>query len=77
MPASILVPFLPVIPAVISFMPGLTPDSHTGTNILRDREFCVNFLSSKFYAACKKTVEENEYETDEIFTGGFTAELNE
>ena len=55
-------------------LPGLTPDSHTGANILRDKEFCVNFLSSKYYAACKKTVEENSDETDEITVGGFTSE---
>ena len=55
-------------------MPGLTPDSHTGANILRDGVFCVNFLSGKYYSACKKTIEENGDDTDEIAAGGLTAE---
>jgi len=56
-----------------AMMPGLS-FSHTYTNILRDKEFCINFLSSEYYDACKKTVEENGDETDEISAGGFTPE---
>lgn len=55
-------------------IPGLS-HSHTYENILRDKEFCVNFLSSKYYSNCKKTVAENGDDTDEIAAGGFTAEL--
>jgi flavin reductase (DIM6/NTAB) family NADH-FMN oxidoreductase RutF len=55
-------------------MPGFVEGSHTYANILRDREFCVNFLSSKYYPACKKTVQFNSDEDDEIAAGGFTPE---
>lgn len=54
-------------------LPGIC-NSHTYENILRDREFAVNFLSSQFYSSCKKTVAENEEDTDEILVGGFTPE---
>ncbi len=54
-------------------MPGISY-SHTYTNILRDKEFCVNFLSSEYYEACKRTVAENSEDTDEIIAGGFNAE---
>ena len=47
--------------------------SHTSTNILRDKEFCVNFLSSKYYKACGLTIEHNDEDDDEITAGGFTA----
>ncbi len=55
-------------------LPGLTPLSHTGANILRDKVFCVNFPAQKYYHLCKKTVLSNGDETDEIAAGGFTAE---
>jgi len=53
-------------------LPGLG-QSHTRDNILRDKEFCVNFLSSMFYQACQKTIEHNDEADDEISAGGFTA----
>ena len=46
---------------------------HTGANILRDKEFCVNFLSSKYYKACGMTIEHNDEADDEITVGSFTA----
>ncbi len=48
--------------------------SHTYFNILRDKEFCVNFISSKYCGACEKTIENNGDEDDEINAGGFTSE---
>ena len=56
-----------------AIMPGISY-SHTYDNILRAKEFCINFLSKAYYAACMKTVEENGEDTDEIMAGGFTAE---
>ncbi|MDR0294123.1 MAG: flavin reductase [Oscillospiraceae bacterium] len=53
-------------------LPGMG-QSHTYANILRDREFCVNFISSKYYKACGKTIEHNDDGDDEISEGGFTA----
>lgn len=48
--------------------------SHTYFNILRDKEFCVNFVSSKYCDACNKTIENNGDDDDEISAGGFTSE---
>ena len=48
--------------------------SHTYQNILRTKEFCINFLSAQYFDACYQTVFHNEEDTDEIAAGGFTAE---
>lgn len=55
-------------------MTGLMKSTHTYRNILRDREFCVNFLSPAYYDACMKTIERNGEDDDEFQAGGFTAE---
>lgn len=55
-------------------MPGLMQGTHTYRNILRDKEFCINFLTADYYENCIKTIEQNEDETDELSAGGFTAE---
>jgi len=47
--------------------------THTYNNILREKEFCVNFLSSKYYNACRKTIIENHENNDEVLAGGFTS----
>ena len=47
--------------------------SHTYHNILREKEFCINFLSGKYYEACRKTIAENHEENDEIVAGGFSS----
>jgi flavin reductase (DIM6/NTAB) family NADH-FMN oxidoreductase RutF len=49
---------------------------HTYANILRTKEFCINFLSARWFDSCYKTVFDNAEETDEIAAGGFTAELS-
>jgi flavin reductase (DIM6/NTAB) family NADH-FMN oxidoreductase RutF len=48
--------------------------THTYKNILRTREFCVNFLSAQYYDACYETVFHNAEDTDEIAAGGFATE---
>ncbi|TWH49449.1 flavin reductase family protein [Sporomusa sp. KB1] len=55
-------------------MPGILQRSHTYQNILRTKEFCVNFLSSDYLEMCQKTVINNDAETDEFAAGGFTLE---
>lgn len=55
-------------------MPGVLRQSHTYANILRTKEFCVNFLSRDHLEGCQKTIEENSLETDEFAAGGFTLE---
>jgi len=57
-----------------SILPGVLQPSHTYKNILREGEFCVNFLAPEYYDACIKTIKENELDTDEFLAGGFTAE---
>jgi len=55
----------------------LTPlvrTTHTYSNILRTREFCINFISARYFDACYETIRNNTEETDEIAAGGFTAE---
>lgn len=53
---------------------GLLKHTHTYSNILRDREFCVNFLGSEYYKNCLSTIEHNGESDDELAAGGFTAE---
>ncbi len=57
-----------------AIMPGLMQGTHTYRNILRDKEFCVNFLSADYYDRCIKTIEQNSEDTDEFSVGGFTPE---
>jgi flavin reductase (DIM6/NTAB) family NADH-FMN oxidoreductase RutF len=55
----------------------LTPllqKTHTYQNILRTKEFCINFLSVRYFDACYETVFNNAEDTDEIAVGGFTSE---
>jgi flavin reductase (DIM6/NTAB) family NADH-FMN oxidoreductase RutF len=48
--------------------------THTYQNILRTKEFCINFINARYFDACYKTIINNSVETDEIAAGGFTAE---
>ena len=56
-----------------ALLPGMG-QSHTSANIVRDKVFCLNFISSRYYAACGKTIEHNGEDDDEIRAGGFTAQ---
>jgi flavin reductase (DIM6/NTAB) family NADH-FMN oxidoreductase RutF len=57
-----------------AIMPGLMQHTHTYKNILRDKEFCINFLSPEYYDACGETIKQNGEEVDELAAAGFTAE---
>jgi len=48
--------------------------THTYQNILRAKEFCINFINARYFDACYKTIINNSDDTDEIAAGGFTAE---
>jgi len=48
--------------------------THTYRNILRDKEFCINFINADYFGACYETIFNNADETDEIAAGGFTSE---
>ncbi len=49
-------------------------NNHTFKNILRDREFVVNFPEKDIFPKCFKTIEINNDEIDEITAMGLTAE---
>jgi len=49
-------------------------NNHTYKNILRDKEFAVNFPSSGEFWKCSTTVQNNADETDEITSAGLTIE---
>lgn len=55
---------------------GLMRHTHTYQNILRDKEFCVNFLSAEYYQACQATIRENGACDDELEAAGLTAEAS-
>lgn len=52
----------------------LVQHTHTYHNILKRREFCVNFVSARYFDACYQTVFNNDEGTDEIAVAGFTPE---
>lgn len=53
---------------------GLMQHTHTYKNIIREKEFCVNFLSAEYDGHCWKTVENNGDDADEIEVAGLTYE---
>jgi flavin reductase (DIM6/NTAB) family NADH-FMN oxidoreductase RutF len=55
---------------------GLMKHTHTYKNIIRDKEFCVNFLSVEFYDACQATIKNNADDCDELEAAGLTAETS-
>ena len=50
--------------------------THTHKNILRDKEFVVNFPSSNEFRKCMDTVVNNSDEADEITASGLTIETS-
>lgn len=57
-----------------AILAGLCQHTHTYENIKRDGEFCVNFLSKRYYDALIQTIEHNEPDVDEFTVGGFAEE---
>lgn len=57
-----------------TILPGILHHTHTYKNIMRDREFVINFISKEYYDNCKQTVVDNQYDADEIAVGGFNQE---
>ena len=49
-------------------------NNHTYQNILRDKEFVVNFPNKDEFSKCSETIENNADETDEITAAGLTIE---
>ena len=52
-------------------------DGHTYTNIMREKEWCINLTSSSMEAKWRKTIECNGPENDELSDAGFTIEQGE
>lgn len=50
-------------------------NNHTCQNILRDKEFAVNFPDQSIFEKCTKTIQQNSDDTDEITASGLTVEL--
>lgn len=53
---------------------GLMQHTHTYKNILREKEFCVNFMHRDYDAHCRATIDKNGEDADEIELAGLTAE---
>lgn len=52
----------------------ISKDTHTFKNIERTGEFCINFLSLKYYDDLLDTVANNSLDDDEFIAGGFNIE---
>lgn len=52
-------------------------DGHTYTNILREKEWCINLISSSMESKWRKTIECNGPDNDELSDAGFTIERGE
>lgn len=57
-----------------SVLPGIMQFTHTYQNILREKEFVVNFLSSNYDTHCRKMIVKSGDDIDELETSGLTAE---
>lgn len=57
-----------------ALLPGIAEGSHAYQNILRDHEFCLNFLSARYYDALLATVRHNGMGDDELAAAGLSAE---
>ena len=55
-------------------MPGVLHHTHTYKNIMRTREFVINFISKDYFDNCIETIKQNHDDADEIAAGGFTGE---
>jgi flavin reductase (DIM6/NTAB) family NADH-FMN oxidoreductase RutF len=49
---------------------------HTYTNIMRDKEWCVNVPSFDALPSCSRTISNNGMDDDEILKSGFTVEAS-
>lgn len=55
-------------------MPGVLHHTHTYQNILRTKEFVINFISKNYFDNCIETINQNGDDVDEIIAGGFCEE---
>ena len=57
-----------------SILPGVMQFTHTYQNIVREKEFVVNFLSPQYNAYCRKLIINGGDDVDELEAAGLTAE---
>lgn len=57
-----------------AILPGICQHTHTYANLKRNGDFCVNFLSMKYYDNLGKTITNNEMDEDEFIAGNLTPE---
>ena len=57
-------------------LPGIMQFTHTYQNILREKEFVVNFLSSAYDAQCHTLIVNGDDDTDELAAAALTAEAS-
>lgn len=55
-------------------MQNVAHTSHTYENIVRDGEFCINFISADYYSNCIATITHNNHFDDEFLAGHFNTE---
>ena len=55
-------------------MQNVSHTSHTYENIVRESEFCINFISADYYSNCIATITDNSNDRNEFEAGGFTPE---
>ena len=55
-------------------MQNVAHTSHTYENIVREGEFCINFISADYYSNCIATIVNNSNDSDEFEAGHFTPE---
>jgi len=55
-------------------LPGMLHHTHTYKNIMRTKEFVINFINKNYFDNCIRTIKQNDYDADEIIVGGFTGE---
>jgi flavin reductase (DIM6/NTAB) family NADH-FMN oxidoreductase RutF len=59
-----------------ALLPGIMQSTHTYQNIVREKEFVVNFLSSDYDVHCRKTIGKTPDGLDELEAAGLTAEAS-
>lgn len=58
-----------------AILPGICQHTHTYANLKRTGEFCVNFLSMRYYDNLSRTIRHNELNDDEFAVAGLTPEV--
>lgn len=55
------------------FLLAMLKHHHTYANIMRTKEWCINYISKNYLQQSCETIKQNDYETDELAASGLTA----